>query len=94
MNLKQALKVAPPPFAEARVHADRTRCVQCGVCSYNCPVGIQVRDYARQGQVVLDPACIQCGQCIVVCPRGTLRWGRAPLRGAHRDIADPQEQPL
>jgi ferredoxin len=50
------------------------RCVQCGVCSYNCPLGIPVRDYARQGLAVRNPDCISCGQCIQVCPRGTLRW--------------------
>jgi ferredoxin len=53
---------------------DQTRCVQCGVCGYNCPVGIQVRDYAHRGLPVDDPRCITCGNCIEVCPRGTLRW--------------------
>jgi ferredoxin len=57
-----------------RVAADGTRCVQCGVCGYNCPMGIPVRDYARQGLTVSDDRCISCGQCIEVCPRGTLRW--------------------
>jgi heterodisulfide reductase subunit C len=57
-----------------RVTADKTRCVQCGVCGFNCPVGIPVRDYARRGLPVDDPGCITCGQCIEVCPRGTLRW--------------------
>jgi ferredoxin len=62
------------PTPDAHVTPDPTRCVQCGVCGYNCPVGIPVRDYARQGLVVEDPRCVQCGQCIEVCPRGTLRW--------------------
>jgi len=53
---------------------DSRRCVQCGICSYNCPIGIPVRDYARQGLPVQNPDCITCGQCIQVCPRGTLRW--------------------
>ncbi|MFQ5399381.1 MAG: 4Fe-4S dicluster domain-containing protein [Anaerolineae bacterium] len=57
-----------------RVASDQGRCVQCGICSYNCPIGISVRDYARQGLPVIDPGCITCGQCIDVCPRGTLRW--------------------
>jgi ferredoxin len=57
-----------------RVVSDGSRCVQCGICGYNCPVGIPVRDYARQGLPVDDSACITCGQCIAVCPRGTLRW--------------------
>ena len=57
-----------------RVVADASRCVQCGVCSYNCPVGIPVRDYAHRGLAVDDPNCITCSNCIQVCPRGTLRW--------------------
>jgi Fe-S-cluster-containing hydrogenase component 2 len=51
------------------------------VCGYNCPVGIPVRDFARQGKVVDDARCVQCGQCIEACPRGTLRWNMAPMRG-------------
>lgn len=57
-----------------RVVSDASRCVQCGICGYNCPVGIPVRDYARQGLPVSDAACISCGNCVNVCPRGTLRW--------------------
>ncbi len=57
-----------------RVVPDASRCVQCGICGYNCPVGIQVRDYARQGKPVDAAACISCGNCVNVCPRGTLRW--------------------
>jgi ferredoxin len=64
------------PSPDAHVTPDRTRCVQCGVCGYNCPVGIPVRDYARLGRIVDDVRCVQCGQCIEVCPRGTLRWSR------------------
>jgi len=56
------------------VVADASRCVQCGICGYNCPVGIHVRDYARQGLAVTDPSCISCGNCVNMCPRGTLRW--------------------
>lgn len=57
-----------------RVVPDSRRCVQCGVCSFNCPIGIPVREYARQGLPVQMADCITCGQCIQVCPRGTLRW--------------------
>ena len=57
-----------------RVVPDANRCVQCGVCAYNCPMGIPVRDYAHRGLPVDDAGCITCGQCIQVCPRGTLRW--------------------
>jgi ferredoxin len=71
-----------PPGAEGgllQVTADASRCVQCGICGYNCPVGIEVREYARRGQNVTDSRCIACGECIAKCPRGTLRWGPAIL---------------
>ena len=67
-----------PKVIDGHVAADATRCVQCGVCGYNCPVGIQVRDYAREGRVVDDPRCVRCGLCIQKCPRGTLRWDVEP----------------
>lgn len=68
------------PIPELRqVAADARRCVQCGLCGYNCPVGIEVREYARRGQNVTDSRCITCGACIEKCPRGTLRWGPAIL---------------
>ena len=73
--------VATIPHSDAgrphdmHVVSDPARCVQCGVCGYNCPVGIPVRDYARQGKIVDDARCVQCGQCVEACPRGTLRWG-------------------
>lgn len=62
------------PVIEGQVAADATRCVQCGICGFNCPVGIQVRDYAREGKLVDDERCVKCGLCIEKCPRGTLRW--------------------
>ena len=69
----------PPESGLFQVAADASRCVQCGICGYNCPVGIEVREYARRGENVSDSRCISCGACIEKCPRGTLRWGPAIL---------------
>ena len=30
-------------LASGQVVPDSARCVQCGICTYNCPVGIDVR---------------------------------------------------
>lgn len=86
---KPATEAAPLPEL-GRVVSDASRCVQCGVCGYNCPVGIAVRDYARQGLPVDDPACISCGACIAVCPRGTLRWETS----AHTIVLEQWTQPV
>lgn len=56
------------------VVAEPGRCVQCGICSHNCPVGIDVRAVAREGLAVTDRRCLLCGSCVARCPRGTLSF--------------------
>ena len=56
--------VAPDPY----------RCVQCGICSYNCPIGIDVRAHAWKGEPVKHRECLTCGECVARCPRGALRF--------------------
>lgn len=50
------------------------RCIQCGICSFNCPIGIDVRRHAWLGQHVIDSRCLTCGECIRRCPRGVLHF--------------------
>lgn len=76
---KQISDLATPPPGMLQVTADASRCIQCGICGYNCPVGIEVREYARRGENVTDSRCISCGACVEKCPRGTLKWGQAIL---------------
>ena len=57
----------------AQVVPDAVRCVECGICTFNCPLGIDVRAHARRGLAVADSYCISCGECVARCPRGTLR---------------------
>ncbi len=58
---------------------DSARCVQCGVCSFNCPIGIDVRRHSWEGQPVKDARCLTCGECVQRCPRGALRFERTTL---------------
>jgi heterodisulfide reductase subunit C len=66
-------------LAEAQVMPEPTRCVQCGMCSYNCPMGIDVRAHAWRGLPVHDSHCVTCGECVKRCPRGVLRFDRITL---------------
>ncbi|HEU0052419.1 MAG TPA: 4Fe-4S dicluster domain-containing protein [Longimicrobium sp.] len=63
-------------LAGSHVESLAGRCVQCGICSYNCPVGIDVRSYSRRALPVLESHCILCGECVARCPRGVLRFHR------------------
>jgi Fe-S oxidoreductase len=60
-------------MVSAIVVAEAARCVECGICTYNCPLGIDVRARVRQGLPIADRACLTCGECVARCPRGTLR---------------------
>ena len=60
-------------LAAGRVVPDPARCVQCGICSYNCPLGIDLRAHSWRGIPVNESRCITCGECVARCPRGALR---------------------
>lgn len=49
------------------------QCVSCGECSSHCEMGIDVRAYAQEQQVIVRASCVGCGVCATVCPRGVLR---------------------
>lgn len=61
-------------LAAAHVRPEGERCIQCGICSYNCPIGIDVRAHARRGAPIVDRRCLSCGECVRRCPRQVLRF--------------------
>jgi ferredoxin len=66
-------------LSHGQVVPDSTRCVQCGICSYNCPIGIDVRAHACRGKAIDSSYCLTCGECVKRCPRGVLNFDRVPL---------------
>ncbi len=66
-------------LAEGQVVPEPNRCVQCGICSYNCPADIDVRFHASHGLAVHDSRCLTCGECVLRCPRGVLHFEPAAL---------------
>jgi ferredoxin len=75
-------------MVSARVVADSVRCVECGICSFNCPLGIDVRSHVRRGVPVSDRYCLTCGECVARCPRGTLRFEESPVFTAAHPAGD------
>lgn len=61
-------------LAQAWVVPDSARCVQCGICSLNCPIEIDVRRMAWLGTPIKDNRCLTCGECVARCPRSVLRF--------------------
>lgn len=82
MNLKRLFKRESnrrQALAAGYVSPERARCIQCGVCSYNCPIEIDVRRHAWLGEPIRDSHCLTCGECVSRCPRGALRFERSNL---------------
>ncbi len=71
-------------LSQGYVAPETARCVQCGLCSYNCPIGIDVRGHARRGRAIHDSRCLTCGECVARCPRGVLRFETLALFEAQR----------
>ena len=78
-NLLSQEKTRRRTLAMGYVVPNAMRCVQCGICSFNCPQGIDIRQYAWQGKPVNDSRCITCGECVSRCPRGVLSIERSTL---------------
>jgi ferredoxin len=66
-------------LATGHVVPDPARCVQCGICTYNCPIGIDVRAHAWRGESIKHNECITCGECVARCPRGVLQFAQTDL---------------
>lgn len=66
---------------------DSMRCVQCGICTYHCPIGIDVRRHAWLNEPIQDSHCLTCGECVARCPRGVLSFQRNDL------YSEPLTQP-
>jgi ferredoxin len=66
-------------LADSYIMTNPTLCVQCGICSFNCPLNIDIRHHAWQGKPVKDSRCLTCGECIARCPRGGLHFEQTRL---------------
>ena len=66
-------------LATGQVVPDSARCVQCGICSFNCPIGIDVRTFAWRGETIKHSECLTCGECVARCPRGVLQFAKTNL---------------
>jgi heterodisulfide reductase subunit C len=71
-------------LASAWVVPEPSRCVQCGVCTFYCPMGIDVRRNVWRGEPVRDSRCLTCGECVKRCPRGLLRFEAIAAAGRGR----------
>jgi Pyruvate/2-oxoacid:ferredoxin oxidoreductase delta subunit len=53
------------------INFNKDFCVDCKICSRNCPINIDVHSYKEEGKV-LNEDCLKCNVCVEKCPRKAL----------------------
>lgn len=61
-------------YPSLRLSADSAKCVDCGVCTKNCPMSLPVAAMVRQNRL-RNSECILCGACVDGCKKGALDLG-------------------
>ena len=64
------------------------KCISCTECSKYCQVGIDVMQFAKNGQMFdnSNSGCIQCGICIDVCPMDVLSFDTSDGRAIELNL--------
>lgn len=57
-----------------QLSADASRCIDCGACSKNCPMGLDVNGMVRKDEME-NAECIMCAGCADTCPKGAITFG-------------------
>jgi polyferredoxin len=74
--LSRVLHVSAGNLSDVKISCG-THCIECGLCSKYCQMGIPVMEFAKNSQAFdnKNSSCIQCGLCISVCPVRNLQNG-------------------
>ncbi len=57
-----------------RVHLNRDKCDDCGLCETQCDFGLPLRELAKKNERIKTTECMGCGRCRSVCPQGAISY--------------------
>ena len=60
-------------FPALRLKVAKDKCIDCKICTENCPMSLDVNGMVMQGKIE-NNECILCGNCIDVCPQEVIRY--------------------
>jgi Pyruvate/2-oxoacid:ferredoxin oxidoreductase delta subunit len=56
-----------------RLVADSSACKQCGTCTAECPMSVDVQSLVA-AESMEHPECVLCGTCVDGCPNKAIRY--------------------
>lgn len=93
--LSRIMHVAAANLSSVKISCG-AHCIECGLCSKYCQMGIPVMEFAKNGEDFDNKAtsCIQCGICVTVCPVRNLQNGEWDEALWQRTVKDGALTPL
>jgi polyferredoxin len=61
-------------IAGQKITTNNSKCVKCNKCNETCPMSIDIKSKAINGEKVQDIRCVGCCHCIDACPTKTLAY--------------------
>jgi len=72
LNYMKEICVKEDHFTMIDFKVDAEKCIRCGTCVSDCPMGIIHMDDGREPYVVREEKCLECQHCLAVCPTGAV----------------------
>lgn len=81
-------------LAGQKIRTDKSNCAECDQCNKACPMTIDIKNKAKEGEDVRELRCVGCGHCVDVCPTRTLSYSTKFLdwRSSRRKISTINKQ--
>jgi ferredoxin-type protein NapH len=67
-------------IAGQQIVTNKTKCIQCSQCNLACPMSIDIKTKAKEGEAVDNIRCVGCGHCVDACPTRTLDYSTKFLK--------------
>jgi ferredoxin-type protein NapH len=61
------------PWPSLRLKARPAECTNCGTCTRNCPMSLDVNGMVQRAAME-NGECILCGNCVDGCPKAAIRF--------------------
>lgn len=60
-------------YPSLHLEAESEKCIKCGKCSKNCPMGLDVKEMVL-AEDMRSVDCILCGECVSNCPKEVISY--------------------